>query len=461
MDAIVGDSSQNVNTQIDWTPQIGMEFDSVENAWNHWKNYGKQMGFGVRKHFQNKSKLNGKITTKGFVCCKEGFRRVDKRDHHYISHRDEIRTGCPVRFFISLVRETEKYKVYEFVADHNHIMHLEETAYMMRSHRKMSDIQASEIDLACASGISPKATHALMSREAGGRATLGYTELDQKNYLRTRRQKNLIYGEAGSLLKYFQEQINKNPSFHYAVQLDADEKITNIFWADARMIVDYVYFGDVMTFDTTFGTNKELRPLAVFTSFNHHRGVVIFGAALLYDETVESFKWLFESFLDAYASKKPQSIFTDQDAAMAKALVEVMPETWHGLCTWHIMQNGIKHLGNFMKDGSHFLRDFKACMFEYEDVAEFQNAWDEIIQKYNVESVSWLVGIYKLKTKWARCHMKNAFTLGVRSTQLSESLNGDLKAYLKSDLGIVEFFQHFERVVEQKRHKELKAEFNA
>jgi hypothetical protein len=29
-------------------------------------------------------------------------------------------------------------------------------------------------------------------------------------------------------------------------------------------------------------------------------------------------------------------IFTDQDAAMAKALGEVMPETWHGLCTWQI-----------------------------------------------------------------------------------------------------------------------------
>jgi len=185
-----------------------------------------------------------------------------------------------------------------------------------------------------------------------------------------------MYGEAASLLKYFQEQINKNPAFHYAVQLDNEEKITNIFWADARMIADYFYFGNLMIFDTTFGTNKELRLLAVFTGFNHHRGVVIFGAALLYDETVESFKWLFGSFLDAHAGKKTRSIFTDQDAVMAKALGEVMHETWHGLCTWHIMQNGIKHMGNFMKDDSHFLRDFKSCMFEYDDSVEFENAWE-------------------------------------------------------------------------------------
>ena len=57
--------------------------------------------------------------------------------------------------------------------------------------------------------------------------------------------------------------------------------------------------------------------------------------------------------------------------------------------------------------------------------------------------------------------MKNASTLGVRSTQLNENLNGDLKAYLKSYLSIVDFFLNFEQVVEQKQHKELKAEFNA
>ena len=107
-----------------------------------------------------------------------------------------------------------------------------------------------------------------------------------------------------------------------------------------------------MTFDTTYGTNKALRPLGVFTGFHHHRGVVVFGAALSYDETAESFKWLFERFLDLHVDKKPKTIFTYQDHAMAKALNEVMPNTWHGLCTWHIMQNGIKHLRNLMKDGS-------------------------------------------------------------------------------------------------------------
>jgi len=36
-----------------------------------------------------------------------------------------------------------------------------------------------------------------------------------------------------------------------------------------------------------------------------------------------------------------------------------------------------------------------------------------------------------------------------------------LKDYLKLDLSMVEFFQHFEWVVEQKQYRELEAEFYA
>jgi hypothetical protein len=85
----------------------------------------------------------------------------------------------------------------------------------------------------------------------------------------------MMYGEAGSMLKYFQEKIVENGSFHYVLQLDCEEQITNIFWVDAKMIIDYAHFGDV-TFDTTFGTNKEYQPFGVFAGFNHFRETIIF-----------------------------------------------------------------------------------------------------------------------------------------------------------------------------------------
>jgi zinc finger SWIM domain-containing protein 3 len=49
----------------------------------------------------------------------------------------------------------------------------------------------------------------------------------------------------------------------------------------------------------------------------------------------------------------------------------------------------------------------------------------------------------------------------MRSTQLSESLNSDLKRHFKSDFDIIRFLKHFERVVEYKRNNELKSEFES
>jgi zinc finger SWIM domain-containing protein 3 len=99
-------------------------------------------------------------------------------------------------------------------------------------------------------------------------------------------------------------------------------------------------------------------------------------------------------------------------------------------------------------------------------MAEFEQKFDLLRQKFDllrkkVTKPNWLDSIYKVKEKWAECYMKDVFTLGMRSTQLSESLNNDLKIHFKSDFDIIRFFKHFERVVQGKRNNELNSEFDS
>ncbi|CAN1314317.1 Protein FAR1-RELATED SEQUENCE 9 [Linum perenne] len=80
------------------------------------------------------------------------------------------------------------------------------------------------------------------------------------------------------------------------------------------MRYDYACFGDSITFDTTYMRNMHYRlSLYLFMSFNNHHQGVIFGDALLYDEAVPSFFWLFIEFLCCINGKPPKMIFTDQD----------------------------------------------------------------------------------------------------------------------------------------------------
>ncbi|XP_028796853.1 protein FAR1-RELATED SEQUENCE 5-like [Neltuma alba] len=446
--------------EADLALRLGKEFDNLEEAWSFWNEYACRAGFSARKNGLTKSKKDKKtIIGYRYACSKEGKRKPDKRYTSATNHRPETRTDCKAGMTVKLVEG--KFKIISFIEEHNHPLHLQETVHMMRSQRKISSAQADEIDLAKDAGLKQKETYDLMSKQAGGRANLGFTRVDMKNYLKTKRQRSLVDGEVRCLLNYFEEQITENPSFYHSYQLDVEDKITNIFWADARMLIDYAYFGDVISLDTTYCTNNNHRPFAIFSGLNQYRGVLIFGAALLYDETTESFKWLFETFLKANKQKRPATIFTDQDQAMARALREVIPEVKHALCTWHIEQNGIKHLRNKMKGNSHILRDFNKCMFAIDDQSQFEETWASLISSYNLEDNTWVKSIYEIKEKWAWCYMKHSLTLGMRSTQISESINADIKNITNPSVDINEFFKSFERVVADKRYNEMKCEFEA
>ena len=187
----------------------------------------------------------------------------------------------------------------------------------------------------------------------------------------------------------------------------------------------------------------------------------------MFDETCASFTWLFKAFLAAHNGKHPRTIFTDQDFAMGKVVREVFIESWHGLCTFHTMQNAAKHLSDSKKDDDkdkkkpHILTEFSACMYDIEDKVAFDEAFDIMINKVDKKKASWLQNIYKFKEQWAECYMRDVLTLGMRSTQLSESFKSDLKDHLKSDLDIIRFLKHFERAVQTKRNKELDEEFEA
>ncbi|XP_028126036.1 protein FAR1-RELATED SEQUENCE 5-like [Camellia sinensis] len=265
---------------------LGMEFDSEQLAYEFYNSYGGRVGFSIRKEYAHKSKT-GEITSRTFVCSKEGLRKSNKRDFAIRIPRPETRTGCGALMSIKLIRQIGKYRVINFVETHNHPLVVRACAYMLPSQRKISTSQYIEIDLADDCGIPLRSSYELMGRETGGRECVGFLKNDQENYLRTKKQRILEFGEAGSILKYFQDQTAQNPSFFYSVQLDIEEQINSIFWTYARMIIDYGQFGDDVTCDTTYKINRESRPFAIFVGFNNHRETIVFGAALMYNETTD------------------------------------------------------------------------------------------------------------------------------------------------------------------------------
>ena len=70
-----------------------------------------------------------------------------------------------------------------------------------------------------------------------------------------------------------------------------------------------------------------------------------------------------------------------------------------------------------------------------------------MIDKYNLLENEWMKRTLRKREQCAHVYMKLVFTRGMRSTQLSESLNRTLRGYLKGDHNIVQFLTHFNRIV--------------
>jgi hypothetical protein len=112
------------------------------------------------------------------------------------------------------------------------------------------------------------------------------------------------------LLEFFRHCKSVNEYFYWYAQIDErTSALKNIFWSHARQHSECRDFGDVITFDTTYKTNKHKMSLAMFVGSNHQLLNIVFGQVLLRDESSESFKWLFRTFNACMGEREPHVLF--------------------------------------------------------------------------------------------------------------------------------------------------------
>jgi prepilin-type processing-associated H-X9-DG protein len=114
--------------------------------------------------------------------------------------------------------------------------------------------------------------------------TVPFLQIDCNNEIGRERKKYLESIDAQTLLEYLKNKQIEDVAFFYAMEIDKhDGRIANFFWADGQSIMDYACFGDAVSFNTTFQTNKFEIPFAPLLGTNHHKQTIIFRAALLFN----------------------------------------------------------------------------------------------------------------------------------------------------------------------------------
>jgi len=215
--------------------------------------------------------------------------------------------------------------------DHNHDLSPTKARYF-RCNKRVGIQMKRRLELNDQAGINVSINFRSLVVEADGYENLTFGEKDCRNYIDKVRRLRLGTGDAEAIQKYFVRMQKQNSQFYYVMDVDDESRLQNVFWADARCRAAYEYFGEVITFDTTYLTNKYDMPFAPFVGVNHHGQSMLLGCALLSNENAKTFTWLFKTWLECMNGRAPNAITTDQDRAMMKAIEIVFPEARHRWC---------------------------------------------------------------------------------------------------------------------------------
>ncbi|KAI3459283.1 hypothetical protein Pfo_015946 [Paulownia fortunei] len=362
---------------------VGQVMKSVEDAYLLYCNYAHAKGFSVKKGDQRYFPCSSELQAKDFECSCEGVKQERHSNDRILVSQNSIRTKCKARFKVGREKGGE-WRVTRFMMEHNHEMFAADQIHLLRSSRNISHAQKSTLEAMVNARISIANAVSYMEEEAHGPQNSNFVRKYAYDYLsRLRKHTTIENGDASELVKHFINKSNKEPFFYWDVQLDDDYRVMNFFFRDYRGRIDYESFGDVLSIDTTYRTNRYNLICTPFVGINHHRQNVMFCLAFMSDETEGSFEWLFRTFRESMNGKQPETIFSNQCQAMMNVIERIFPCAYHRLCQWHINQNTPSYLGNLN------------CDSRFEQFGH-----------------NWLNGMYKLRRKCATAFSNHKFTAG-------------------------------------------------
>ncbi|KAF5458998.1 hypothetical protein F2P56_022990 [Juglans regia] len=281
------ETSEKVEMDGDDEPVSGMEFNSLEDLMNYYKEYGKKRGFGV----MTKRSERGEDETVRYVtlaCARGGKAR--NRTINVANPRPTGKTECKAKINALKVADG-KFRLTTVHNLHNHGLSPKKSRFF-QCNREVSESVKRVLDTNDLAGIRMNKSFGSLVVGAGGFENLPFLEKDCRNYIDKARHLRLGAGGAGALRDYFLRMQYKNPGFFALMDLDDEGRLKNVFWADPRSRAAYQYFGDVC--------------------------------------------------MDGIA---PKAIITDQDRAMKNAIKIVFPESRHRFCLWHILKKVPEKLG--------------------------------------------------------------------------------------------------------------------
>ncbi|XP_022852997.1 protein FAR1-RELATED SEQUENCE 5-like [Olea europaea var. sylvestris] len=261
MDSDIENVEDNVNVVENDTvgdgltvPEVGMQFNDEKEVYDFYARNVYAVGFPVRKWSSTRDD-DSVLRYIMLTYSREGRRTGNTSTS--LKPQPTIQTGCKARISASL--DIHGYwKINAVHLDHNHKTSPTKSR-LYRCNRKMTAHVKRKLEVNDIAGIPLHKSFNSAVVEAGGYENMTCIEKDCRNYIEKVRRLRLGEGDAAAIQTYFSE------------------------------MQAYKEFGDVVTFDTTYLTNKYDMPFTPFVGVNHHGQSTLLGCGLVSNEDTDTF----------------------------------------------------------------------------------------------------------------------------------------------------------------------------
>lgn len=272
------------------------------------------------------------------------------------------------------------------------------------------------------------------------------------------RQKTL--GRGSHVLDYLKQMQAENAAFFYAIQGNNEQSGPNIFWADATSRTNYTYFGDTVRFDLLYRSKHYKVPLATFTGLNHHCQPVLFGCALMFNESDSSLIWLLQTWLQAMSGQCPVSITTNLDHFTQVAVAHVLPKVRHRICEWSVFDQTREKLAGVYQTNPSFEYELKECINKPETVEEFESKWCSLLERFCLVNNEWLQYLYIARQQWVPVYLRDTFFGELSTVDETEVISLFFDGFVDTSTTMQMLIKQYERAVTSWHEKELKDDFD-
>ncbi|KAK1396742.1 hypothetical protein POM88_006605 [Heracleum sosnowskyi] len=399
-------------------PVVNKLFDSMEEGMEFYQAYGRLSGFNTRRSTE-KTDDDANIVSKYVVCSRAGFNEkkliVSNKKSSQVKRRRTVsnRCGCGAKIILRVV-SGKTYRISMFVEEHNHDLVPKSGRQFMRVNRQMSIISRKFVFDAANVNIGVSKSHSFMKEQVGGYANVGATVRDFRNFSRDLKA---YVGErdAQMIINKFKAKHASCESFYYAYDVDSEDHLTKLFWADAVARRNYELYGDAVSFDATFDTNM--------------------------------YNMVFCPFTGCPAMK--------QAIPISFAATDEFPATRHRLCMWHIMEKFPMKLGNYLCKETDFMEKMKKYIWSSTlEPAEFEKGWTSVLKEFKLEGNRWLWEMFAIRTSWIPAFFRDKPMFGLmRTTSRSESENNFFSQFHRQSDSLCEFYLRFGSAMDRQRYE--------